>query len=34
MLMTECSPQFHPLSVPNNKDWERGDKRSGGMEEK
>lgn len=24
--MTECSPQFHPLSVPNNKEWESGEK--------
>lgn len=27
MLMTECGPQFHPLSVPNNEDWERGDEK-------
>lgn len=24
MLMTECSPQFHPFSVSNKEDWLRG----------
>lgn len=34
MLMTECGPRFHPLSVPNKEEWERGEWRSGGTEEK
>lgn len=29
-LMTECGPQFHPLSALNNRDWEWGDERECG----